>query len=451
MANPVEAQGEVPSVEWEVISGGAENELSDDASQLRDGRFALAARTTADGRFQFCWILIDGAGKVVRTRSSGGAEGLARAVEATDDGGFVVAGGRAGRVHLLKADAQGEIEWERAHATGMGFSVAPALEGGFVVAGMSEGDVYLLRTDAEGRTEWERRHGGERSDLGTWVREVPGPVNAGGGRSSLGFVVAGITSSIGPTPGNNAYLLRTGPSGAFEWETFLGTSGEDWAEGVAVTPEGRFAFSGSSAGEFFLAVVDVDGRQLWQSLLGGLESNGVEQLPDGGFVLGGLRHSPTEGDNEPRVVRTDAAGRHLWSQVLGRPGHTGWFSSIEPTSDGGFILAGSIRDRADPYFDVYVVKLGPERAARTPFLRGDANGDGLLNVSDPIAHLERLFAAGEPAPCGDAADANDDGRLDLSDALYTLGFLFLGRPAPPEPFPDPGLEPTPDALGCDGG
>jgi CD109 antigen len=86
------------------------------------------------------------------------------------------------------------------------------------------------------------------------------------------------------------------------------------------------------------------------------------------------------------------------------------------------------------------------------FIRGDANSDQVVNISDPVATLTFLFvAAGEVAlSCDDAADTNDDGSLDLSDAVTTLNYLFLGGVAPPAPFPAKGTDPTEDSLGCAG-
>jgi hypothetical protein len=82
------------------------------------------------------------------------------------------------------------------------------------------------------------------------------------------------------------------------------------------------------------------------------------------------------------------------------------------------------------------------------FLRGDANGDGRLDLSDAIFTLAFLFLGG-PAPlCPAAADANDGGALDIADPIFTLGWLFTGGPPPPPPGPAAcGLDPTPDALG----
>lgn len=82
-----------------------------------------------------------------------------------------------------------------------------------------------------------------------------------------------------------------------------------------------------------------------------------------------------------------------------------------------------------------------------PFLRGDANDDGNIDLSDAIKILLCKFV-GEPCPeCRDAMDANDDGRDDVSDAITILTFLFRGGNAPPTPGPEIcGLDPTPDDL-----
>ncbi len=83
-----------------------------------------------------------------------------------------------------------------------------------------------------------------------------------------------------------------------------------------------------------------------------------------------------------------------------------------------------------------------------PFVRGDANRDGPVNISDPIFTLSSLFLGVGTIRCEDALDSTDDGRIDLSDAVHTLGYLFLGGPEPAAPFPEASADPTPDDLGC---
>jgi len=82
------------------------------------------------------------------------------------------------------------------------------------------------------------------------------------------------------------------------------------------------------------------------------------------------------------------------------------------------------------------------------FIRGDANSDLRVNLSDPILLLSHLFSGAE-LKCKDAGDANDDGRINISDPIFDLAFLFANGPAPPPPYPEPGLDPTPDDLLCE--
>ncbi len=89
-------------------------------------------------------------------------------------------------------------------------------------------------------------------------------------------------------------------------------------------------------------------------------------------------------------------------------------------------------------------------ANSSPFIRGDANGDGSSNLTDSITILGSLFSpGGPPLLCRDAADCNDDGGVNLADAIYLLSYLFIpGFPAPPPPTVC-GADPTPlDPLGC---
>jgi hypothetical protein len=99
------------------------------------------------------------------------------------------------------------------------------------------------------------------------------------------------------------------------------------------------------------------------------------------------------------------------------------------------------------------------------FLRGDANADGIVSVSDILTIRRFLFIGGIELSCIDAADADDGqpvdgcncnpeaGRLNISDAVTLIRYLFI-QPAwssiLPEPFPIPGLDPTPDEAGCEG-
>lgn len=79
------------------------------------------------------------------------------------------------------------------------------------------------------------------------------------------------------------------------------------------------------------------------------------------------------------------------------------------------------------------------------FRRGDANGDGRVNIADPLAILNFLFSDGR-LRCRDAADTNDSGGVNIADAVSLYLFLFAGEAPPPAPGP---FECGPDPLDDD--
>jgi parallel beta-helix repeat protein len=86
--------------------------------------------------------------------------------------------------------------------------------------------------------------------------------------------------------------------------------------------------------------------------------------------------------------------------------------------------------------------------AGTRFRRGEATGDGMIDLADAIASLEHLFRGRPAPPCPKGLDVNDDGVLDLTDPVVLLRHLFLGGPPPLSPFAGCGLDPTLDLLPC---
>jgi dockerin type I repeat protein len=84
------------------------------------------------------------------------------------------------------------------------------------------------------------------------------------------------------------------------------------------------------------------------------------------------------------------------------------------------------------------------------FKRGDANFDGVVNISDAIFNLTYLFLGGTGPPCEDAADADDNGKIEITDAVRILNHLFLGTAVLPAPYPAEGEDTTADPLTCPG-
>lgn len=93
------------------------------------------------------------------------------------------------------------------------------------------------------------------------------------------------------------------------------------------------------------------------------------------------------------------------------------------------------------------VRLADEESAS--FLRGDANGDEILDMTDSMMGIGYLFLGDPAPPCLDVLDVDDSGRLNITDPIVLLRYLFLGGTRPPEPGVC-GLDPTADDLACEG-
>ncbi|MBN1419435.1 MAG: metallophosphoesterase [Planctomycetes bacterium] len=73
------------------------------------------------------------------------------------------------------------------------------------------------------------------------------------------------------------------------------------------------------------------------------------------------------------------------------------------------------------------------------FIRGDANMNGRVDVSDAVTIVRYLFDD-LPVTCLNALDVNNDTTLDLGDPLYLLQWLFVWGDRPPCPCTRPGID-----------
>ncbi len=103
-----------------------------------------------------------------------------------------------------------------------------------------------------------------------------------------------------------------------------------------------------------------------------------------------------------------------------------------PTSTGTTYSADAVKlTSGGGCVPIAALKKGKEKI---PFLRGDTNSDGKVDLSDAVSILNLLFNNGPSPHCGESSDANGDHRIDISDAIYLLNYLFSGGLQPPEPY-----------------
>ncbi len=69
-------------------------------------------------------------------------------------------------------------------------------------------------------------------------------------------------------------------------------------------------------------------------------------------------------------------------------------------------------------------------------MRGDADDNGSINVTDVIYLNNYLFAGGPAPPCWDQGDVDDNYSINITDPIYLSNWLFNGGPPPPGPNGD---------------
>jgi hypothetical protein len=176
------------------------------------------------------------------------------------------------------------------------------------------------------------------------------------------------------------------------------------------------------------------------------------------FEMPGRMHVVFGGSDLPPTLDLASLGRHGFRLEGIRPVTWMTVASLnsgdlndDGAADFAFTEVSSpywqLEDGSMPPGSVHVVYGIPPSV---PFIRGDADGDGRLNITDGVFTLSHLFLGGVNPLCEDATDTDDRGTVELTDAVYFLNHLFLGGPEPPAPYPTPGDDPTEDGLGCRG-
>ena len=112
-------------------------------------------------------------------------------------------------VFLLKTDASGNLQWAKTFGGGaldVAYSVQQTSDGGYIVAGFTGsfgagGDVFLVKADALGNLQWDKTLGGSDYEEAYSVQQT----------SNGGYIMAGRTVSFGA--GNDVFLFKTDTNG----------------------------------------------------------------------------------------------------------------------------------------------------------------------------------------------------------------------------------------------
>ncbi len=324
----------------------------------------------------------------VRTYNGPGSSGdFARAIAVDDSGNVYVTGnsyasGTSIDYATIKYDSDGNTAWVKRYSASGSMT-----DQAYAIAVDDSGNVYVTGYSANVGTDLDYATIKYYPDGDTaWVRRYDGPASSGDWAFAIGVDGSGNVYVTGYSPGSGTSLdcatIKYYPNGDTAWVRRYNGPGNGIDEGLALVLDG---------------------------------SGNV-------YVTGWSQGSGTNDDYA--TIKYDSDGNELWVQRYVGPQGSDVAHAITMDHFDNVYVTGVSRG-TDTERDYATVKYVP-----SPFLRGDANGDGIIGLGDAIYLLNYLFKAGPLPDPLEAGDANCDASLSLGDALYLLNFLFKDGPAP---------------------
>jgi hypothetical protein len=358
--------------QWARSYGGSSMDIPYSICQTNDGGYIVAGRTSSfgTGTTDFWVLKLFSNGDIEWQKIYGVSSfDVAHSIQQTTDGGYIIAGstGYTSNIWILKLSSEGDIEWQHTYggsnSDGAG-SIQQTTDGGYIVAGgtssfgAGNGDIWILKLFADGNIEWQKTYGGSDSDSASSVQQT----NDGG------YIVAGRTSSFGAGNGD-IWILKLSPDGDIESQKAYGESGSDSASSIQQTTDGGYLVLSSTwsyeAGEDAIWILKLSSRGAieWQKTYRGAEygyqdANSIQQTTDGGYIVAGSHSSfGLIKGRDFWILKLLSNGGIEWQKKYG--GVFGDYAhSIQQTDDGGYIVAGETSSFvAGTYQDFWVFKL----------------------------------------------------------------------------------------------
>jgi hypothetical protein len=249
----------------------------------------------------------------------------------TADGGFALVGSNGtwsgehrgywgGYIVLIKISDSGDFEWETAldNFLTVPTSLVQTSDFGFIICG----DDWLARTDAQGNILWSK----------TLDSIHPFVIQANDGT----FILAG---SVGDQTTNlhHMVLLKYGDTGTLIWKKEYNPNADMFAMAIIQAKDRNYMVAGNLGQRFCLSKVDRDGNMLWNhtyyysDIANYTEAifSSIAPTSENGYILAG-----TDYENA-WLVKTDDQGNEIWHQHYNYS--DAYVKAVSETQTGGYV------------------------------------------------------------------------------------------------------------------
>ncbi|MFO0738274.1 MAG: PQQ-binding-like beta-propeller repeat protein [Labilithrix sp.] len=270
------------------------------------GVIAQAVRATGDHVFVAgdSWVAkLDAKTGNVLWSNRYGSDPEVRAIDATPDGGCIVAGLTVSPTvdfdyWFAKLSASGAVQWSKRMGDAKWEQVNAVRHldgGGYILAGQyapnQDADAFLARLDDAAGVLFQKRY------AGTGTFESFDAVLPQGDA----FVVTGRAQR---PAGGSGWVVRLGGSGNVAWSKAFGETGSDYLTSIVATPTGYLATgsTGILPTRAWAVGLDTSGHPLWSRAYGATGANqnvtgrGLALWADGTFAFGGQTNAFGDSD-----------------------------------------------------------------------------------------------------------------------------------------------------------
>ncbi len=340
------------------LFGSWSTDTGNDVKEFNSGYLILTTITSDNENTEIVLLQTNKFGNLINNgdtlSSIRGGDNIASKLLLTDDGGFIVLGtvedtlNKNTNIYLNKFSSVVVSEWEKFIGTNSneeGVAIKKA-SSGYIIAGSTDAadpsisnpegnkDIYIVKIDDQGNVEWSKNHGFAEDDYSGDIIVIDN-----------GYIVVG--TSIHPDLAtSNIMLCKSNLTGTSFDNTFYGGSNNDYGVAIVKVEDGGYIIVGNveeiagSNSNVYVIKVDDLGSIIWDEEYGTTAFNdqGFDIIKsNGGYIIVGTKELPT--GPAAYFLKIDSDGKILVENTYGGYGQT--IYSIESTSDGDYIMAGS--------------------------------------------------------------------------------------------------------------